>query len=65
MVRKKDIPKVAIDPCHMPYKWVEHLVENQKVGGVFYLFVEGDTQDEINQKIEKIKAFCNELRGSL
>ena len=59
--RKRGLPRIQLDEKHLPYRWHETLVQNQKIGGVFLVFLSGDNNKEINNKLEKIKDFCKTL----
>lgn len=43
------------------HPWQETLVENQLIGGVLLVFVSGKDDKEIEEKTERIKAFCNSM----
>jgi len=58
---KKVTPKIKLPKKHLPYKWQETLVENQLIGGVLLVFVSGKDDKEIEEKTERIKAFCNSM----
>lgn len=60
-MNRKKLPKIQLDERHLPYKWHEMLVENQKIGGVFLVFLSGDNDREILEKSKKIKEFCKTI----
>lgn len=61
-MRTRYINKIQIDQKNIPYKWMENLVSNGKIGGVLLVYVEGFTQTEIDTKTKAIKEFCKTLK---
>lgn len=55
--RIKGLPRIQLDEKHLPYKWQEHLIEKQEIGGVFLLFLSGKNKKEIKDKVKAIKRF--------
>ena len=53
--------KIGLSPEQIPAGWHDHLVENQLVGGVFLVFLEGRDQKEIAEKTKLLKVFCKSL----
>lgn len=45
----------------IPYKYIQDLIANQKIGGVFLVFLEGKTKRELQIKSKKIEQFCKKL----
>ncbi len=64
-MNRRRLPKIQIDEKHLPYKWQETLAENQKIGGVFLVFLSGDNNSEIMGKVKLIKDFCKTLNVKL
>jgi len=53
--------KIGLSSEQIPLGWHDHLVENQLVGGVFLVFLEGRDQKEIIQKTKFLREFCKNL----
>lgn len=61
-MKTRFINKIPLDKKHLPYKWMENLISNGKIGGVMLVFVEGFSENEINTKVKLIKEFCETLK---
>lgn len=61
-MKTRYINKIQIDNKNIPYKWMEELVSNGKIGGVMLVYVEGFTEKEIEYKTKEIKQFCKTLK---
>lgn len=64
-MNKRNIPRIALREQHLPYKWQERLIANQKIGGVFLVFLSGKDMEEINTKVKYLKEFCKTVDGQL
>lgn len=53
--------KIGLYQEHIPYKWEEGLMSEQKIGGVMLVFLSGKNKTEINNKVKAIKNFCKIL----
>lgn len=61
----RKLPKIQLDEKHFPYHWEQNLVANQEIGGVFFVFLSGKTQKEINLKMKLIKKYCKTLKSQM
>lgn len=61
-MKTRFINKIPLSTKHLPYKWIEGLVSNGKIGGVMLVFIEGFTETEIKYKTDEIKKFCKTLK---
>lgn len=62
-MRTRFVKKIQIDRWNLPYKWMDSLISNGKIGGVMLVYVEGFTETEINTKVRLIKDFCTGLKN--
>jgi len=56
------LPKIALEARNIPFRWMDTLVANRKIGGVLLVFLEGKNNSEIKRKVKAIKKFCKELK---
>lgn len=61
-MKTRFINKIKLDKKNIPYKWIENLVSNGKIGGVMLVFIEGFSEAEIAAKKEAVKEFCKTLK---
>ena len=47
----------------IPQGWQQELIANQKVGGVFLVFISANTKKELKEKGRKIKQFCKSIKS--
>lgn len=59
---KSGIGTVGIEAQYFPFKWKERLLEEGKIGGVMFVFLEGESHEEIKVKVGKIQDFCKQLK---
>jgi hypothetical protein len=52
---------IQIDNKYIPYRWKETLIKNQKIGGVFLVFLSGENRAEIQKKVKLLKQFCKKI----
>lgn len=61
-MKTRFVNKIALEEKNLPYKWMEHLVSNGKIGGCMLVFIEGFSESEINRKTKQIKDFCKSIK---
>ena len=61
-MKTRFINKIALEEKNIPYKWMEHLVSNGKIGGCMLVFLEGFSEAQINYKVKRIKDLCKILK---
>ena len=59
----KKITRISLEEIFLPYKWMEHLVAENKIGGVLLVFLEGKNKNELREKTKEIKKFCKQLKN--
>ena len=64
-MKRRYLPKIQMDRKHFPYNWEQNLVSNQKIGGVFLVFLEGKDTKEIDYKVKLIKDFCKTIPAKM
>lgn len=56
------IDTINIESKHLPRNWQKRLFSQGKVGGVLFVFIEGESRGVIKTKVDKIKSFLKTLK---
>ena len=58
----KNTEKINLEPHQIPPRWSEYLMENQLVGGVLLVFIEGKDVEEVRKKALTIEEFTKSFK---
>lgn len=56
------VDTIDLESKHLPRNWQKRLFSEGKVGGVMFIFIEGESRGVIKTKVDKIKDFCKTLK---